>query len=192
MAQAREPSFKMSAARLGTLVLLASLTMLFAGTIIAYLVTRWSAPIWRSATLPHLPLGLLASTLILAVLAASQHRALQHVRKNRLLETSQALAASFVLALGFVVAQAWNWRSMAGAATSEAERSLYVFTFYLLTGVHALHVLGGLVPLGVVLARARRREYSSSRHEGIELCVLYWDFLAAVWLVLLGVLYTGT
>ena len=62
----------------------------------------------------------------------------------------------------------------------------YAFTFYWLTALHAAHVVGGFVPLGIVIARARRRQYSSSRYEGVRLCKQYWDYLGVVWIVLLG------
>jgi heme/copper-type cytochrome/quinol oxidase subunit 3 len=61
----------------------------------------------------------------------------------------------------------------------------------LLTGVHALHVLGGFVPLGFVVHHALRRQYSSSSHEGLTLCAQYWHYLGAVWLVLVSMLYLG-
>ena len=72
-----------------------------------------------------------------------------------------------------------------------ANQSLYAFTFYLLTGLHWLHVVGGFAPLGVVLYRVNQREYSSSRMEGIKFCVQYWHYLGAIWLVLLTTLYVA-
>jgi cytochrome c oxidase subunit 3 len=71
-------------------------------------------------------------------------------------------------------------------------RSLYPYTFYMLTGLHAAHVVGGLVPLTLVMSRARRREYSSSSHEGVQLCVHYWHYLGVVWLVLFSALELST
>jgi len=62
----------------------------------------------------------------------------------------------------------------------------------MLTGLHAVHVIGGFVPLLVVQAKARRREYSSSNHEGVKLCAQYWDYLGVIWLILIAVLYFAT
>jgi cytochrome c oxidase subunit 3 len=67
--------------------------------------------------------------------------------------------------------------------------TLFAFTFYLLTGLHAAHVLGGFVPLGIVLHRAGEREYSSSRYDGVRFCVWYWHYLGVIWLVLLTVMF---
>ena len=85
-----------------------------------------------------------------------------------------------------------DWFQILEAERAWLDKSLYTFCFFTLTGVHALHVLGGFVPLGIVLHRAKRREYSSSRHEGVRFCVQYWHFLAVVWLVLVAVLVTTT
>ncbi len=62
----------------------------------------------------------------------------------------------------------------------------------MLTGLHALHVIGGFVPLLVVLGKAKRREYSSSNHEGVKLCAQYWDYLGVIWTILLSVLFFAT
>ena len=57
--------------------------------------------------------------------------------------------------------------------------------------MHALHVLGGFVPLGIVIHHASRRQYSSSQHEGLSLCAQYWHYLGVVWLILAAMLYLG-
>ncbi|MFH1681903.1 MAG: cytochrome c oxidase subunit 3 [Candidatus Eisenbacteria bacterium] len=69
--------------------------------------------------------------------------------------------------------------------------ALFGFTFYMLTGLHAAHVLGGLIALAVVTARAHRGAYSAADHAGIELCARYWHFLDIVWIVLFAVLLVG-
>jgi cytochrome c oxidase subunit 3 len=120
------------------------------------------------------------------------HRALAAVRQNRFDATQRALSIALLLGFAFVIGQLQNWRSMYAATTASDARTLYGFTFYMLTGLHALHVVGGFVPLGIVLNKAKRREYSSSNHEGVKLCAQYWDYLGAVWLILIGVLYFAT
>jgi cytochrome c oxidase subunit 3 len=120
------------------------------------------------------------------------HVALRAVRHNRFEVLQRSLTVALTLTGAFVLGQAQNWRSMYGATLASDARTLYGFTFYMLTGLHALHVLGGFVPLLVVLGKAKRREYSSSNHEGVKLCAQYWDYLALVWLILISVLYFAT
>jgi cytochrome c oxidase subunit 3 len=90
--------------------------------------------------------------------------------------------------LAFLAAQSSNWYRVLELNPVLRNQELALFTFYMLTGVHALHVIGGFVPLGYVLYRAYQREYSSSRHEGVKLCIQYWHFLGVVWLLLLAVM----
>ena len=142
--------------------------------------------------MPALPLGLVASSILLAALSVAMHAALRAVRQNRFEALQRALILALLLGLAFVVGQAENWRSMYAAAIATDARTLYAFTFYMLTGLHALHVVGGFVPLLVVLGKAKRREYSSSNHEGVKLCTQYWDYLGVIWAILLSVLYFAT
>ena len=60
--------------------------------------------------------------------------------------------------------------------------------FYLLTAVHALHLLGGLWVWGRTAAKVRRGAEAREVRLSVELCTVYWHFLLAVWVVLFIVL----
>jgi cytochrome c oxidase subunit 3 len=60
--------------------------------------------------------------------------------------------------------------------------------FYLLTAMHGLHLLGGIVALAWTTVRAWQNAYTPERHLGVELCVVYWHFLMLVWLWLFALL----
>jgi cytochrome c oxidase subunit 3 len=162
--------------------------MLFAGSLVAYLVTRAQNPVWRTASMPGLPRGLLASTALLLVLAVTLRGAERAGRDADAQKVVRWLAGSVALGCAFLVAQGLNWLEVAGAALPSELRSLYVFTFFLLTALHALHVLFGLGPLVWVLVRAARGRLSLAKSEALLLSRRYWDFLLVVWLVLLGTL----
>jgi cytochrome c oxidase subunit III len=189
--KSRDPLRGVSPASLALVILMGSMTMLFGASVVGYAITRAQNPEWR-AGMPGLPWGLSFSTVLIALVSLAFHRALAAVRKNRPEELERWLWTAGAGALAFLVAQAVNWRVMMSAEASLATRTLYAFTFYMLTGLHAAHVLGGFVPLGIVLRKARARQYSSSHYEGLRLCRRYWDYLAAVWLVLLLVMYWGS
>jgi len=178
--------------QLAMFVLFGSLTMLFGASVVGYLITRSQNDVWKTASMPGLPLGLVASTILLGGLSIAMHVALRAVRQNRFDALQRALTLALLLGLAFVVGQAENWRSMYAAAIATDARTLYAFTFYMLTGLHAVHVLGGFAPLIVVLGKVKRREYSSSNHEGVKLCAQYWDYLGVIWLILIAVLYFST
>lgn len=189
----REPSFaRTSPAQLALFVTLGSLTMLFGASLVAYLVTRAQNVTWRTADLPPLPGGLWLSTLLLLGVSGGMYWAKSAVRRNAFVTLERALWLTLAFAALFLFAQVQNWRGMAAAILPEATKTLYAFSFYMLTVLHALHVLAGLVPLGLVLARSRSKQYTSSRSEGVRLCAQYWDYLLVVWLVLLGTMYLTT
>jgi len=179
----REPSMPgTSTAQLGMYIGLASLSVLFLASLIGYFVTRYQNDSWRTADLPNLPSGLWASSVVLVFLSI----ALRYGERRLLQNDRDGLRRGVTMALGagalFLVLQAANWRSVAAASLGTSAQTLYAFTFYMLTALHALHVLGGIVPLSVIYARAA--DYSSSRHEMVRLTRQYWDFLLIVWVVL--------
>lgn len=185
----RQASLRWSTRQFGVFVLFGSLSVLFAASLVGYLVTRAESEVWRPEGVPGLPVGLIGSTLVLFGNAIAMHHAIRAVRQNKLLTLTRDLWIAFAFALAFIVGQTINWSSMWVGLGVAGQKTLYAFTFYMLTGLHVLHVLGGLIPLGIVIVRARRREYSSSSHEGVLLVRQYWDFLGVVWIVLLALLY---
>jgi heme/copper-type cytochrome/quinol oxidase subunit 3 len=94
------------------------------------------------------------------------------------------------LALGvaFLLVQTLNWWKMVAVDAVLATESLYAFTFYVLTGLHALHVVGGLIPLAITTWRSHRGAYSWADFQGVRQVGMYWHFLDAVWVVLFAVL----
>jgi cytochrome c oxidase subunit 3 len=174
--------------QLGMIVLLISISVLFVATIIGFWFTRLSADNYRAPGLPDLPRGLLLSTLLIALTSCSIWQAQRSIKQNQLEALKRWLLSAGALASLFLLTQTANWFAM--RPPSDAN-SLYLACFFMLTGVHALHVVGGFVPLGIVIHHAARRQYSSSNHEGLSLCAQYWHYLGGVWLVLVSMLYLG-
>jgi cytochrome c oxidase subunit III len=174
--------------QLGMVVLLISISVLFIAASIAVLITHHQVEVWRLPGQARLPWGTAVSTVLLGVVSWSLQHALRCIRTNRFTDCLQSWRWAMVAAVGFLVAQALNARHLLDLEGEQASRSLFVFCYDLLVGLHALHVLGGFVPLVLVHARVARRDYSSSRHAGLTFCVQYWHYLGIVWLILLGTL----
>lgn len=171
-------------------IFLASLAMLFAGSLIGYLVVRSRAEVWRPDGVPPLPAGLWVSTAVIVLCSAAVHRAVVEIRNGRQKGLLTGLFATLGLGIAFLVLQAFNWLQL-WAADLTPRRGLYGFTFYLLTGLHAVHVVGGLVPLGFTILRALQGRYSWASHTGVRLVAMYWHFLDIVWVVLFIALWTA-
>ncbi len=182
----------LSPRRMGLYILFGSMTMLFGAVLVGFFFTRAQNAVWITPEMPALPRGLWFSTLLLIGVSASFQSALTMARSNRTDALRRRLFLGTALVVAFLLAQVLNWRVIHAAELLSSVRTLYPSTFYLLTGVHALHVLGGLIPLGFVIHHAARRDYSSSRHEGLSMCVQYWHYLGLVWLVLFAALELGT
>ena len=171
-------------------ILFVSLAMLFATSLVGYVITRVQTTAWIAPGMPPLPKTLWLSTGTIALLSGALEFARFCTRKNHLESAGRALGAAWVLGVLFVLCQVLCWFYL-GAAV-EAHTTLYPFTFYFLTGLHAVHVLAGFVPLAIVTSRLKVGEYSSSRHDGLGYCVQYWHFLGIVWLILFVTLLVGT
>ena len=187
----REPSFRMSSEQLLVILGFVTIGVLFGATLVAYVVTRSTVKIWRPANSPGLPIGLIGSTVLLIGVSSAMHRAFMSIAANKHEALKRALWLALAFAFAFLVGQGLNWSSMIRAQSALPQPTLFAFTFYLLTGLHALHVMGGFVPLGIVIFRAGNREYSSSRMDGVRFCVWYWHYLGAIWLVLLAVMFVA-
>lgn len=171
-------------------LLLASLAMGLASLLVAYLVLRTSADVWPPPGTPRLPAWLWLSTALLVCSSATLHVGMHHVRRAHPQRALHCLYATLALGLAFVVCQVCNWW-LAVVAHLPPGRNMFAVLFYLFTGVHALHVVGGLVPLVIVIVRARHSAYTPLRHAGLRYCTWYWHFVDGAWLVMFAVLWFG-
>jgi heme/copper-type cytochrome/quinol oxidase subunit 3 len=169
-------------------VLLASISVLFLAACVAVLITHGRVQSWRAPGQSGLPWGSAASSALLVAVSWQLQRALVAIRSNRFIVCLQSWRWAALLAVAFLLSQVLNARHLLYLEGALATEKLFVFCYDLLVGLHAAHVIGGLVPLAVVHARIARREYSSSRHAGLTFCVQYWHYLAAAWIVVLGTL----
>ena len=177
------------AGALGMAWFLVSLGVLFAASIVAYAVVRGRADSWRAPG-ESLPPGLWIATVLLVATTVAAHRGLAAIRRGDRRRLARVLSVALLLACGFLAAQVWNWIELYDSGALYGP-NLYGFTFLMLTGLHALHVVGGLVLLRFVIHRARHGAYSWAHYPGVRHCTVYWHFLDAVWLVLLAVLLVG-
>lgn len=175
-----------SSRRLGMRLFLLSLSILFAACLIGILVIRLRSDQWPPPGSPELPGGLWISTAILAVLSTLLVLAVRAARGGRAGETSRLLAASTALGLAFLAAQTSNWFGMVSEG-EEVQKTMLAFAFWMLTVLHGLHVLGGLVPLSITTVRAARGRYLGDP-EPVELVADYWHFLGITWVLIFAVL----
>ena len=127
------------------------------------------------------------NTLFLGLSSAALHAALVGARRGMANFTILAMVAAVFFAIQFVLAQLWLWRDLTAMGYGLAENPANSY-FYLLTAVHGLHLLGGLV----VLFRATLLLWQGQGLERIQaslsLCATYWHYLLGLWLVLFALM----
>ena len=177
------------AGTLGLCLFLASLGMLFAASLVGYVVIRSRHPPWPPPGFPALPGSLWLSTLVILSAEVTIQRAWSAAQRGADAVLRRHLFLTLGLGLAFLGLQAWAWWQIWGQVTAAQPAGPYVKLFYMLTGLHAAHVLGGVGPLAVVLRRALAGVYGPGYHPGVRYCALYWHFLGAVWCVLFVAVY---
>jgi heme/copper-type cytochrome/quinol oxidase subunit 3 len=124
------------------------------------------------------------------VLIASSYlvvRALESVQRGNLNGLRNNLIGVFILGATFLSGQAFEWISLFREGIGVA--NLFGSPFFGITGIHGTHVFVGLVWLVYIFLSLRRKAYSESNHQGVELFGLYWHFVDIVWIVLFTILY---
>jgi cytochrome c oxidase subunit 3 len=171
--------------QMGIWLFLASEVMLFGALFSSYALIRTAAPSWPSGRdVLNVPLGLV-NTLVLFVVSGALFRArgLAGAAWGRMLALSSLAAIVFLAIKG--VEYAGEIRAGLLPSTSQA-----LAMYYLLTSIHALHVAGGLIANVWAMTGLGRNGVPLALSLGrIRALSLYWMFVDAVWLVILGVLY---
>lgn len=172
----------------GAWLLLTSLSIFFLATILLYaiyVVLRMTSSGPPVAPF-YLPLSFVATTIILIAISTCLHLAVTAVRREARIDLLRYLVLSVILAVAFFGVQSFGmaWIVSRFANDKSPNQSLYGMTFVLAL-LHALHVVGGLVALGIVLVRTWRGKYDHESYFAIRFCALYWHFLDIVWLLML-------
>jgi cytochrome c oxidase subunit 3 len=171
--------------KLGMAIFFVSLSMLFGGFLVGLFVLRARVADWRPPGLGGLPWELWVSTALLAIGSWQLWLAQRAAAGSKRAEVFPAVRRATYALLLFLVAQGAGWIDLTLHGFAPATRNLYTFSFYALTLLHALHVLGGFFPLYRVWQVARAQGYGAARHAGLTYCAMYWHYLGCVWLAIL-------
>jgi len=173
-------------ALVGMRIFLAVVTMRFVLFLVAF-VARSQVGDWRSLTDPDAPLSrpwlLWINTLLLGLGGLALQWARVAVRFGQRGECLTGFCLGGVFALAFIGGQlaAWWQFELWGYGVASNPASSF---FYLLTGLHGLHLLGGLVAWGLTLRGFCQGRALARLQLRVELCTLYWHYLLALWLLL--------
>ena len=161
----------------------------FAILILAFAVTQWLNPELfaqsREALDSSMGLALTLSLLTSGLFAAL---AVEQVRASRPLRAAALLLAALLTSCVYVVLKLNEYGHLADTGLG-MEHNTFFTLYWILTGFHFLHVLLGMVILGWMADRCRRRAYTADDHAGLESGVLYWHMVDMVWVLLFPLVY---
>lgn len=163
-------------------IAMGSMVMMFAGFTSAYVVKRNQSN-WLEFTMPpvfwYSTFAILLSSLTL-FLAMKAFKAREIMRYRALVATTACLGIAFIILqiMGFSYLEAHGVK-LIGSGSNPAGSFLGV-----ITGVHILHVLGGIVALLIILIRAYRSNIKSYNSTPIEVASIYWHFVDGLWIYL--------
>ncbi len=164
-----------------------SIVMLFAGLTSAYVV-RADNGNWLVFQLP--PIAIISTAVIISS-SITMLLAQMAIKKNNLKATTLWLLITLALGITFFFTQIEGWKQLTSQGIffvgkySNASGSF----LYLIALVHLLHMIGGVIALGVSFTKSLLKKYSAQDYLGIELTAIYWHFLDFLWVYLFLFLY---
>ncbi len=174
---------RMPKAKVGLIVFLAVVGALFALFASGFFM-RMEYPDWQSMPLPRI---VWFSTGFLVMGSVSLHFALNDIRKAGSSSYYVWIANAGFANLVFLFGQARAWQHLVDSGYALTGNPANSF-FYMITAIHGLHILGGLVALGRTSWMAGSGAPKNKLQASLELCALYWHFLLFVWLIMLVIL----
>jgi len=172
-----------TAGQTGLMMFLAVISVMFLLFMLSY-YTRSKFPDWEMLSDPAI---LWTNTVVLAGASIALQLASNAARRDAADQLRMFLLASGVLTVIFVAGQLVAWQQLRTAGFYAAANPANAF-FYLFTGLHGLHLLGGLwfmTRVGVQLNKIEEKEQGLQR---VTLCATYWHYLLLVWLMLFTLL----
>lgn len=159
---------------------LMSIVMLFAGFTSAVIVVH-SESSWGSFELPNL---FIYSTVIILMSSVVFHFGLILLKKGDTQFSKVAFLITLLLGISFTITQYFSWEQVYSQGFTFSGSNKASSFFYVITGLHLAHVLGGIISLIVVAVKSIKEKYSSKNYLGVEISLTYWHFLGALWVYL--------
>lgn len=156
-----------------------SIIMFFAAFTSAYMV-RQADGNW---VLFKLPKTFTLSTIFILLSSVSMQMSFRAVKRNQQKNLKVALLITLGLGLAFVFCQLVGWNQLVKNGIYFVGNPSGSF-LYVLSGMHLLHLVAGILALVIVNTKAPLEKYNSGNFLGVELCTIYWHFLDLLWIYL--------
>lgn len=165
-----------------------SMTMMFAGIVSAFVVSK-SREDWMKDF--QFPTAFYLSTIIIILCSVTFHLAKKAIQKDNRQLTTSLLLLTLALGIGFVLCQFKGFHQLmdSGYFFTGPESNIATTFLYVIATVHLVHLAGGIISLLIIIYNHFKQKYNSGQLLGIELGAMYWHFLDFLWICLFLFLY---
>lgn len=174
-----ERSQKMHPHKFTLWIAIGSITMMFAGFTSAYIVKSNQAG-WQPVQMPKI---FFLSTVLILISSVTIFLAQKAMTAREMARYRALITTTAVLGLAFVATQILGFSQLWQQQITFKESVAGSF-FYIITGVHALHVIGGIIALAVLFLRAYSAKTKFYSTAPVETAGLYWHFVDVLWIYL--------
>jgi cytochrome c oxidase subunit 3 len=192
---------QMDSAKLGTWVFLLTEVLLFGGLFCFYSIYRsWNPDIFHNA---HIYLNVWlggTNTVVLIVSSLTMALAIRSMQLGKRNQTMMFLTSTFLLAATFMVIKYFEyshkihvgqlpgkWYFFQGIEGSNPH--IFFSAYFMMTGLHGFHVLGGMGLITWLIIRTKRGDFSPEYYTPIEMTGLYWHLVDLIWIFLFPLFY---
>ena len=170
----------------GMVIFLCSESVIFLAFFAGYGVLKLSSPVWLPAGVEGLEVrSPLINTIILVSSSFVAYFAERQLQRGSLWGFRALWLLTMVMGGYFVVGQAIEWRGLGFSLRD----GVFGGSFYLLTGFHGLHVITGILLMGLMLARSFRPGNYLGGEAGVTAVSLFWHFVDVIWIILFALIY---
>ncbi|MDI1318205.1 cytochrome c oxidase subunit 3 [Flavobacterium sp.] len=165
-----------------------SMTMMFAGIVSAFVVSK-SREDWMKDF--QFPTAFYYSTFAIILCSVTFHLAKKAIQKDNRQATTIFLWLTLGLGLSFVFSQFKGFEQLmqSGYFFTGPESNIATTFLYVIATLHLVHLAGGLISLLIIIYNHFKQKYNSGQSLGIELGAIYWHFLDFLWICLFLFLY---
>ena len=195
------PDQQYESSKLGMWLFLLTEVLMFGGLFCAYAIFRaWHPEMFFHAhKMLDVTMGTI-NTIVLITSSLTVALAIYSIQNNRKTDTVRYLAITIVLAAVFLIIKYFEYthkihlgqlpgKFYTFTGIEESNPHLFFSMYFIMTGLHGIHVIGGIIIIGWVLIRTKRGEFSSEYYTPVELVGLFWHLVDLIWIFLFPLFY---
>ncbi len=162
-------------------MIIVAIVMLFAGLTSAYIVKKIDGKAWLEFQLPSM---FMVSTVVVILSSVAMWWSYRSAKRDEIERVKMGLIATLLFGLSFVGLQYLGWKQLVDNNVYFTGFSVSASFVYVISGLHLLHIVGGIVFLGILIVKTFQYKVHKKNMLSIALCSTYWHFVGVLWVYL--------